>query len=52
MGKKLNAAQKEAVCHETLTVWGVQWHPERLDGPIGGALIRAFLSQQEKIVKK
>ena len=35
----------EAVCHETLSVWGVQWHPERLGGLVGEALLRAFLSQ-------
>lgn len=23
----------EAVCHRTLPVWAVQWHPERLRGP-------------------
>ena len=23
----------EALCHQTLPVWGVQWHPERLTGP-------------------
>ena len=35
----------EAVCHKALPLWGVQWHPERLDDPVGGALLRAFLSQ-------
>lgn len=24
----------EALCHETLPVWGVQWHPERRYGPL------------------
>lgn len=33
----------EAVRHRTLPVWGVQWHPERLDSPAGAALFRAFL---------
>lgn len=33
----------EALCHETLPVWGVQWHPERLEAPQGAALFRAFL---------
>ncbi|MEG2176872.1 MAG: gamma-glutamyl-gamma-aminobutyrate hydrolase family protein [Oscillibacter sp.] len=27
----------EALCHETLPVWGVQWHPERLCGPLARA---------------
>lgn len=35
----------EAVCHEKFPVWGVQWHPERLEGPVGEALMRTFLSQ-------
>lgn len=34
----------EAVCHTRLPVWGVQWHPERLPGPVGGRLFRAFLA--------
>ena len=25
----------EAICHERLPVWGVQWHPERLDALTG-----------------
>ncbi len=40
----------EALCHETLPVWAVQWHPERLTGPMaiagaadGGRLLEAFL---------
>lgn len=35
----------EAVCHQSLPVWGVQWHPERL-GPNtpGDGVFRAFLS--------
>jgi len=33
----------EALCHRTLPVWGVQWHPERLADPAGGALLQAFL---------
>lgn len=40
----------EALCHETLPVWAVQWHPERLTGPLaiagaadGGRLLEAFL---------
>lgn len=35
----------EAVCHEKFPVWGVQWHPERLEEPVGEALMRTFLSQ-------
>lgn len=34
----------EAVCHDCLPVWGVQWHPERLPGELGGRLLRAFLT--------
>lgn len=34
----------EAVCHQTLPVWGVQWHPERLQGPLGLDLIGTFLT--------
>ena len=34
----------EALCHATLPVWAVQWHPERLSGVTDGVkLIRAFL---------
>ena len=35
----------EAVMHETLPVWAVQWHPERLETE-GQRLLRAFLSQE------
>lgn len=35
----------EALCHRTLPVWAVQWHPERLPGPLGGNLLGAFLEQ-------
>lgn len=31
----------EAVCHRSLPVWAVQWHPERLDTPMGKRVIRA-----------
>lgn len=34
----------EALEHQRLSVWGVQWHPERL-GPDGIRLFQAFLSQ-------
>lgn len=41
----------EAFCHQSLPVWGVQWHPERLTGPwaLSGAaegvrIFQAFLS--------
>ena len=34
----------EAVCHDCLPVWGVQWHPERLPVELGGRLLRAFLA--------
>ncbi|MBR3569413.1 MAG: type 1 glutamine amidotransferase [Oscillibacter sp.] len=33
----------EAIRHTRLPVWGVQWHPERLDNPAGERLFRAFL---------
>lgn len=35
----------EALMHRTLPVWAVQWHPERLAGPLGGRLLKAFLEQ-------
>ena len=31
----------EAVIHQSLPVWGVQWHPERMDDT---ALFRAFFA--------
>ena len=35
----------EAVAHQTLPVWGVQWHPERLmSGSHGRLLFQAFLN--------
>ena len=33
----------EAFRHTRLPVWGVQWHPERLPGPDGERVFRAFL---------
>lgn len=34
----------EALCHERLPVWAVQWHPERLGNPaLSRRLLRAFL---------
>jgi len=40
----------EALEHETLPVWAVQWHPERLPPELGdgGALFRYFLARCEK----
>lgn len=35
----------ESLVHTELPVWGVQWHPERLDAPAGPALFRFFLAQ-------
>ena len=32
----------EGLCHQTLPVWGVQWHPERLLGDIGRQFFRVF----------
>ena len=37
----------EALCHETLPVWAVQWHPERLEEPQGLALMRAFVGLRD-----
>ena len=35
----------EALCHQSLPVWGVQWHPERTGGYLDGVrLFRWFLS--------
>ncbi len=34
----------EAVIHQELPVWAVQWHPERF-GPVGLKLIEAFLER-------
>ena len=40
LGQGLRAVQwaidgtVEAVIHQSLPVWGVQWHPERLAGPL------------------
>ena len=33
----------EALCHRTLPVWAVQWHPERL-GKLGETVFQAFHS--------
>ena len=49
----------EALEHETLPVWGVQWHPERLRGGFakqgaasGDLLFRAFLDSCGNVAKK
>lgn len=38
----------EAICHDTLPLWGLQWHPERLDPSKttldGTLLLRSFLA--------
>ena len=50
LGRGLRAVQRaedgvvEALCHEELPVWGLQWHPERLESPAGSAVFRAFLA--------
>lgn len=57
LGQGLQAVQVtpdgviEAVAHVALPVWGVQWHPERLAGPLslsgaadGGCLFTAWLA--------
>ena len=36
----------EALQHRTLPIWAVQWHPERLDVPMGTALLQWFLALQ------
>ena len=49
LGRGLRAIQwaedgtVEALCHDCLPIWGVQWHPERLPEELGGRLFRAFL---------
>ena len=49
LGRGLRAIQwaedgtVEALCHDCLPIWGVQWHPERLPGELGGRLFQAFL---------
>jgi len=35
----------EAICHASLPVWGLQWHPERLEGEVGRRFFRYFLAQ-------
>ena len=57
LGQGLRAVQwaidgtVEAVIHQSPPVWGVQWHPERLAGPLslsgaadGGCLFTAWLA--------
>lgn len=57
LGSGLSAVQwapdgtVEAICHDSLPIWGVQWHPERLTGnwALSGAaegvrLFQAFLA--------
>ena len=49
LGRGLRAVQwaedgtVEALCHDCLPIWGVQWHPERLPGELGERLFQAFL---------
>jgi putative glutamine amidotransferase len=49
LGNGLYAAQwasdgvVEALCHQTLPVWAVQWHPERFWEPWGGQVFGRFL---------
>lgn len=50
LGRGLRAIQwaedgtVEALCHDCLPIWGVQWHPERMPGELGERLFRAFLN--------
>ena len=49
LGSGLSAVQwtpdgiVEAVCHEALPVWGLQWHPERLNSGAGERVFQRFL---------
>ena len=38
----------EGVFHESLPVWAVQWHPERLEMDTGEQFLRAWLSLSKK----
>jgi len=40
----------EAVEHEALPIWGVQWHPERLRGPKGQKVYDLFVAEVDKII--
>ena len=50
LGSHLNAVQWapdgiiESLCHRCLPIWGLQWHPERLNTTCGNALFFWFLS--------
>ena len=37
----------EAIFHEELPVWAVQWHPERLNNEVGKGVFRTFLRHCE-----
>ena len=34
----------EAIVHQKYPIYGVQWHPERLENEVGNGLMQAFLS--------
>lgn len=38
----------EAMVHERLPIWAVQWHPERLNSEIQARLFRAFVQQRRQ----
>lgn len=54
LGTELEAVQwapdgiVEALCHKSLPVWGVQWHPERLGTAVSQRVIGAALCLRSK----
>ncbi len=42
----------ESMEHETLPVWGVQWHPERLELPDGQKIYDLFGEEVEKYLRE
>lgn len=58
VGRGLRVLQKapdgtiEAICHEALPVWALQWHPERMPETIRRVMFRAFLRGWSELPKK